>query len=28
VVDRIKAELPIFGREILSDSTHLWKSNT
>ncbi|MEX1132773.1 MAG: molybdenum cofactor biosynthesis protein MoaE [Flavobacteriales bacterium] len=27
VVDRIKAELPIFGREILSDSTHLWKTN-
>ncbi len=28
VVDRIKSELPIFGREILSDSTHLWKTNT
>jgi molybdopterin synthase catalytic subunit len=28
VVDRIKAELPIFGKEILSDSTHLWKTNT
>jgi molybdopterin synthase catalytic subunit len=28
VVDRIKAELPIFGREVLSDSTHLWKHNT
>jgi molybdopterin synthase catalytic subunit len=27
VVDRIKADLPIFGREILSDSTHLWKVN-
>jgi molybdopterin synthase catalytic subunit len=27
VVDRIKAELPIFGREVLSDSTHLWKKN-
>jgi molybdopterin synthase catalytic subunit len=27
VVDRIKSELPIFGREILSDSTHLWKTN-
>ena len=27
VVDRIKAELPIFGKEILSDSTHLWKTN-
>lgn len=27
VVDRIKAELPIFGREILSDGTHIWKTN-
>ena len=27
VVDRIKAELPIFGREILSDDTHIWKIN-
>jgi molybdopterin synthase catalytic subunit len=27
VVDRVKAELPIFGREVLSDSTHLWKTN-
>jgi molybdopterin synthase catalytic subunit len=27
VVDRIKAELPIFGKEILSDSTHGWKVN-
>lgn len=27
IVDRIKADLPIFGREILSDSTHLWKTN-
>ncbi len=27
VVDRIKEELPIFGKEILSDSTHLWKTN-
>ena len=27
VVDRIKADLPIFGREVLSDSTHVWKSN-
>lgn len=27
VVDRIKAELPIFGREVLSDSTHVWKVN-
>ena len=28
VVDRIKAQLPIFGKEILSDTTHLWKTNT
>ena len=27
VVDRIKAELPIFGREVLSDATHVWKTN-
>lgn len=27
VVDRIKAELPIFGKEVLSDSTHVWKTN-
>ncbi len=27
VVDRIKAELPIFGKEILSDDTHVWKTN-
>ncbi len=27
LVDRIKSELPIFGKEILSDSTHLWKRN-
>lgn len=27
VVDRIKAELPIFGKEILSDATHVWKKN-
>jgi molybdopterin synthase catalytic subunit len=27
VVDRIKAELPIFGREVLSDATHVWKVN-
>lgn len=27
VVDRVKAELPIFGREILSDATHIWKKN-
>lgn len=28
VVDRIKAELPIFGKEILSDNGHLWKNNS
>ncbi|HRD53210.1 MAG TPA: molybdenum cofactor biosynthesis protein MoaE [Flavobacteriales bacterium] len=28
VVDRIKAELPIFGKEILSNATHLWKRNS
>lgn len=27
LVDRIKAELPIFGKEILIDTTHLWKVN-
>lgn len=27
LVDRIKAELPIFGKEILSDSTGVWKNN-
>jgi len=27
VVDLIKAELPIFGKEILVDSTHVWKAN-
>lgn len=27
VVDRIKAELPIFGKEVLSDATHVWKTN-
>lgn len=27
VVDRIKAELPIFGKEILADETHVWKVN-
>lgn len=28
VVDRIKSELPIFGKEILSEGGHVWKSNT
>ncbi len=27
LVDRIKAELPIFGKEILTDSTGVWKTN-
>lgn len=27
VVDRIKSELPIFGKEILSDESHVWKIN-
>lgn len=27
VVDRIKAELPIFGKEVLQDGAHLWKNN-
>ena len=27
VVDRIKAELPIFGKEVLADSSHVWKVN-
>lgn len=27
VVDRIKTGLPIFGKEILSDSAHTWKTN-
>jgi molybdopterin synthase catalytic subunit len=27
LVDRIKAELPIFGKEVLSDSRHVWKRN-
>lgn len=28
VVDRIKSELPIFGRELMTDSTHSWKANS
>lgn len=28
VVDRIKSELPIFGKEIFADNTHQWKHNT
>ena len=27
VVERIKAELPIWGREIFEDDTHQWKEN-
>ena len=27
VTDEVKNRLPIFGKEILSDDTHLWKSN-
>lgn len=27
VVDRIKAELPIFGKEVLADASHVWKVN-
>ena len=26
-VERIKAELPVWGREILSDESHIWKEN-
>ncbi|HEY0976667.1 MAG TPA: molybdenum cofactor biosynthesis protein MoaE [Flavobacteriales bacterium] len=28
VVDRIKSGLPIFGKEILTDGAHVWKTNT
>lgn len=27
VVDRIKSELPIFGKEIFANNTHQWKNN-
>lgn len=27
VVDRVKAELPIFGKEVLEDDTYRWKRN-
>lgn len=27
MVDRIKKEVPIFGKEILEDNTHSWKEN-
>jgi molybdopterin synthase catalytic subunit len=28
VVDRVKADLPIFGKEILTIDAHIWKRNT
>lgn len=28
VVDRLKAELPIWGKEIFEDNTHQWKENS
>ncbi len=28
VTDEVKKRLPIFGKEILSDHTHIWKTNT
>jgi len=28
IVERLKAELPIWGREIFEDQTHQWKENT
>lgn len=28
VVERIKAELPIWGREVFEDQSHQWKTNT
>lgn len=28
IVDRLKAELPIWGREIFEDETHQWKENS
>lgn len=28
IVDRIKSALPIFGKEVLSDGDHLWKTNS
>jgi molybdopterin synthase catalytic subunit len=28
IVERIKAELPIWGKEIFADETHQWKENT
>ena len=28
IVERLKAELPIWGKEIFEDETHQWKLNT
>jgi molybdopterin synthase catalytic subunit len=28
LVERIKAEAPVFGKEILEDQTHQWKVNS
>ena len=28
IVERIKAELPVWGKEIFEDGTHTWKQNT
>ncbi|GAA3556173.1 molybdenum cofactor biosynthesis protein MoaE [Snuella lapsa] len=28
IVEAIKAEVPVFGKEIFEDSTHQWKKNT
>lgn len=28
IVDAIKSELPIFGKELLDDNEHVWKANT
>ncbi len=27
VVEEIKSEVPVFGKELLNDSTHVWKEN-
>ena len=27
IVERIKAELPVWGKEILSDESYVWKEN-
>jgi len=28
IVDAIKAEVPVWGKELLEDGTHVWKKNT